>query len=98
MPRSYILKGNCGGRPSEGNSWSILRTGRSGWWIETELQIRFQPNFRFRFRNLTTDDGFPKLPCLEKKAGHDEVQPKENERQRRYRKIWDMVLNDYVKG
>jgi len=38
------------------------------------------------------------LPCLEKKAGHDEVQAKENERQRRYGKVWDTVLSDFGKG
>ena len=40
--------------------------------------------------------GFPEFPCPRKKAeyGH-EVQASENDRQRRYGKVWDAVLNDY---
>ena len=59
-----------------------------------ELHIRFKLNIRFSLRSLTADDGFPNLPCLEKKAGHDEVQAKENERQRRYGKFSDTVLSN----
>ena len=40
-----------------GNSGLILRAGRCGWWIETELQNRFRPDFRFGFGMLTADDG-----------------------------------------
>ena len=35
----------------------ILTAGRSGWWIETELHIRFRLDFRFGFGILTADDG-----------------------------------------
>ena len=37
----------------------ILKAGRSGWWIETELQNRFRLDYRFGFGILTPDDGMP---------------------------------------
>jgi hypothetical protein len=52
-----MMRGNCGRRLSGGNSGLILRAERSGWWIETELQIRFRLDFRFGFGVLTADDG-----------------------------------------
>ena len=55
--RFYMMRGNCGRRRLKGNSRLILRTGRSVWWIEAELQIRFRLDFRFEFRILTADDG-----------------------------------------
>ena len=33
----------------------------SGWWIETELQIRFQLKCEMEFGILTADDGLPKF-------------------------------------
>ena len=45
------------GGSSGGNSGLILTAGRSGWWIESELQNRFRLDFRFGFGILTLDDG-----------------------------------------
>ena len=41
--------------------------------VWSELQNRFQPNFRFRFRNLTTDDGLDEFSCRERKWGYGQV-------------------------
>ena len=35
----------------------ILTAGRSGWWIETELQNRFQLKCEMEFGILGSDDG-----------------------------------------
>ena len=59
------------------------------------LHPRFQPNIRFRFRKLTADDGFLNLPFLKKIAGCGYVvQARANYQQRRYGKVWDMVLSN----
>jgi len=64
-----------------------------------ELHIRFQPIIHFSFRFLTTDEGLPNFPYLKKKTGYGhEVQARENDWQRRYGKVWDMVLSDYGTG
>ena len=53
-----------------------------------ELHIRFQLIILFPFKFLHADDGFYEFPCPRKKAeyGH-EVQVRENDRQRGYRKV-----------
>ena len=55
--RSYMMKGNCGRWRLKGNSALILIAGRSGWWIETELQNRFQLKCEMEFGILGSDDG-----------------------------------------
>jgi len=68
-------------------------------WGAQELQIRFQLNIRSSFSLLTADDGYPKFRVWKRKRNMDnEVQASENDRQRGYEKVWDMVLNDYGKG
>jgi hypothetical protein len=66
---SYLMRGNCGRRRLRGNSGLILTAGRSGWWIETEMQNRFRLDFRFGFGNLTVDDGLAGFLVLGGKMG-----------------------------
>lgn len=49
----------------------ILRAGRSGWWIETELQKRFRLDFCFGFGMLAADDGLPKFRVCKRKRDLD---------------------------
>jgi hypothetical protein len=53
------MRGNCGGRLLRGNTALILRAGRSDWWTEMELQIRFRLQCEMEFGNLGSDDGLP---------------------------------------
>ena len=46
-------------------------SGEVGWWIDTELQNRFQPMPRFRFRFLSVDGGFPKSRLWKRKWDMD---------------------------
>ena len=48
----------------------ILRAGRSGWWIESELQNRFRLDFGFGFGMLTADDGLAGFTGWEKIWGY----------------------------
>ena len=43
----------------QGYSVLILKTGRSGWWIEKELQNCFQGQCEMEFGILGSDDGLP---------------------------------------
>ena len=47
----------------------ILTAGRSGWWIETELQKRFR-QYRIGFGNLGSDDGLVGFSVWERKMGY----------------------------
>ena len=67
-----MMRGNCGRRRLEGNSGLILRAGRSGWWIETELQNRFQGQCEMEFGILGSDDEFPGFSGWKRKWGMDE--------------------------
>ena len=64
------MRGNCGGKPLEGNSGLILIAVRSVWWIETELQNRFRLVFRFGFGILAEDDGMAGFLVLGGKWGY----------------------------
>ena len=65
----------------------------------TRIALPFSTHYPFSFRILTADDGLSQISCLKKKAVYGyEVQARENDRQRRYGKVWDTVLSDYVKG
>ena len=48
----------------------ILTAGRSGWWIETELQNRFRLDFRFGFGILGSDDGLAGFSGWERNWGY----------------------------
>ena len=65
-----LMRGNCGRRLLEGNSGLILTAGRSGWWIETELQNRFQWKCEMEFGILGSDDGLPGFSGWERKWGY----------------------------
>ena len=65
------MRGNCGRRRSEGNLALILTAGRSGWWIETELQNRFHGQCEMEFGILGSDDGLAEFLGLERKRDMD---------------------------
>ena len=69
--RSYSMRGNCGRRLLRNNSGLILTAGRSGWWIDQELQNRFRLDFRFGFGMLTADDGLPEFSGWGRKWGYE---------------------------
>ena len=48
----------------------ILTVGMSGWWIETELQNRFQGQCVMEFGILGSDDGMLKFSGWERKWGY----------------------------
>ena len=77
---------------------SVIDYNKLGILGARELQIRFHFFIRFQFRFLTAVDGLSQYSCLKKKAGYGhEVQARENDRQRGYGKVWDMVLGNYGK-
>jgi len=47
----------------------ILTAGRSGWFIETELQNRFHGQCEMEFRILGSDDGLSGFSGWERKMG-----------------------------
>ena len=49
----------------------ILTAGRSGWWIETELQNRFHLKWEMEFGILGSDDGLPEFSGWGGKWGMD---------------------------
>jgi hypothetical protein len=53
-----------------GNSALILRAGRSDWWIEAELQNRFQGQCEMEFGILGSDDGLPGFSGWERIWGY----------------------------
>ena len=65
-----MMRGNCGRRRLRGNSALILTAGRSGWWIETELQNRFQGQCEMEFGILGSDDGLAGFSGWERKWGY----------------------------
>ena len=72
--RFHLMRGNCGRRHLEDNPALILTAGGSDWLIETELQNRFRPDFRFGFGILTADDGKAGFSGWGRKMGYGHCQ------------------------
>ena len=47
VPEFYMMRGNCGRRPSEGNSVLILKAGRWVWWIDRYCRTVFRDNAKW---------------------------------------------------
>ena len=63
------MRGNCGKILSRGYSGLILTTERTGCWIETELQNRFQGHCELEFGILGSDDGMAGFSGWGRKLG-----------------------------